>query len=295
MKYIVYKTTCLINGKYYIGKHQTENPDIFDGYLGNSIWVNRTDRLKNPQFPFHFAVKKYRVKNFKRETLYVFDTEEEAYAKEAEIVTEDFIKDNMNYNVILGGKRICSTVYRFDFKGTLLEQFDNVYVAAELVQRNYTNINDAILNKRTCAGSLWSRDQTINVQDYTITTYNKYYLYNSDGFYVQEFDSSEKCIKFLQTNSGNLTRAIKLQNKIKGYFISTQKYDKIIPQTTKLNGKLNRYTLSGDYINSFDTIAQAKSKLGLKLSSISQAIRLGRQCNGFLWTRNNNPPLKISI
>ena len=77
MKYIVYKTTCLINGKYYIGKHQTENPDVFDGYLGNSIWVNRTDRLKNPQFPFHFAVKKYGVKNFKRETLYVFDTEED--------------------------------------------------------------------------------------------------------------------------------------------------------------------------------------------------------------------------
>ena len=37
MKYIVYKTTCQVNGKCYIGKHQTENPDIFDGYLGNSI------------------------------------------------------------------------------------------------------------------------------------------------------------------------------------------------------------------------------------------------------------------
>ena len=76
MKYIVYKTTCLVNGKYYIGKHQTDNPDIFDGYLGNSVWVNRNDKLKNPEFPFHFAIKKYGVENFKRESLFVFDTAE---------------------------------------------------------------------------------------------------------------------------------------------------------------------------------------------------------------------------
>ena len=34
MYYIIYKTTNLINGKYYIGKHQTENLD--DGYLVSS-------------------------------------------------------------------------------------------------------------------------------------------------------------------------------------------------------------------------------------------------------------------
>lgn len=32
MKFIVYKTTCLVNGKIYIGVHQTEDPNIFDGY-----------------------------------------------------------------------------------------------------------------------------------------------------------------------------------------------------------------------------------------------------------------------
>lgn len=83
--------------------------------------------------------------------------------------------------------------------------------------------------------------------------------------------------------------AIKLQNKIRGYFISTEKYDKLQITVTKLSGKLNRYTLQGDYIDSFKTVKEAREKLGLKLCSISQAIKLGRQCNGFRWTRTDNP------
>lgn len=33
MKHIVYKTINLDNNKIYIGVHQTEIPEIFDGYL----------------------------------------------------------------------------------------------------------------------------------------------------------------------------------------------------------------------------------------------------------------------
>ena len=38
MKYIVYKTINKINKKFYIGVHKTENPNIFDGYLGCGIF-----------------------------------------------------------------------------------------------------------------------------------------------------------------------------------------------------------------------------------------------------------------
>jgi hypothetical protein len=37
MKYIVYKTTNLINDKIYVGVHGT-NPDIFDGYIGGGMY-----------------------------------------------------------------------------------------------------------------------------------------------------------------------------------------------------------------------------------------------------------------
>ena len=66
-KYYIYKTTNLINGKYYVGFHKTSDP--FDNYLGSGV------RLID-------AIKKYGVENFKKEILFEFDTQEEAEAKE---------------------------------------------------------------------------------------------------------------------------------------------------------------------------------------------------------------------
>lgn len=298
MKYIVYKTTCLVNSKIYIGYHQTSNPEVFDGYLGCGLYKSHSEYIKHPKTAFHHAVVKYGIDNFKREILYVFDNSKDALAKEAELVTAEFVRSSNNYNSSLGGEQPINPgkkIYRFNFQGNLIETFDNANIAAEAVYRNVSNIHAAIQNKRTCAGSLWANQEKININDYKITEYNTYYIYDQDGYYLTEFSSNEECVEFLGTNKGNLTRAIKLQNKISGYYITTQKIDKVRIQVTRLNGKLNRYTLDGKYIDSFESTAQAKKVLGLKLSSISQAIRLNRQCNGFRWTRTDNPTETIDI
>jgi len=69
--YLVYKTTNLINGKIYIGKHETYNLD--DGYLGSGKLLLR-------------AIKKYGKVNFKREILFECLTRDEMNMKEAQIV-----------------------------------------------------------------------------------------------------------------------------------------------------------------------------------------------------------------
>lgn len=297
MKYIVYKTTCLVNNKIYVGVHQTKNPEIFDGYLGRGLYKNHSKYIKNPIAPFHYAVKKYGFENFKREVLFIFNSREDAYNKESEIVNEEFILRNDTYNVALGGigrPRPSRYVYQFDFNGNLIATYESAVAASKTVEINVSNINDAIYNKRTSAGSLWSDSDTINIQEYTITKENIYYIYNESGQFIKAA-SSKECVEFLNTDRGNLTRAIKLQNKIKGYFISLEKLDNFKVNVTKLNGKLNRYSLKGEYIDSFDSVADAKKILNLKLCSISQAIKLGRQCNGYRWTRTDNPTPTITI
>lgn len=90
MHYIVYKTTNLINNKFYIGVHKTKN--LNDKYLGSGEYLLN-------------AIKKYGVKNFKREILFELNNEEETFNKEKEIITEEFIKNNKGkiYNLKAGG------------------------------------------------------------------------------------------------------------------------------------------------------------------------------------------------
>lgn len=92
MNYIyhfIYKTTCLVDGKIYVGVHSTNN--LTDGYLGSGKHLLR-------------AVKKHGPDNFTREILEFFSCITDAYLSEASIVTEDFIKRSDTYNIAIGGK-----------------------------------------------------------------------------------------------------------------------------------------------------------------------------------------------
>ena len=89
MFYTIYKTTNNINGKYYIGKHKTR--DLDDNYLGSGTMLKR-------------AIKKHGINNFVKEYLFIFDNEEDMNNKEAELVSEEFIKEDTNYNLALGGR-----------------------------------------------------------------------------------------------------------------------------------------------------------------------------------------------
>ena len=89
MFYTVYQITNKINGKIYIGKHQTK--DLNDGYMGSG---------KN----LHSAIAKCGIENFQKEILFQFDNEEEMNAKEAELVTEEFCLSEDTYNICPGGQ-----------------------------------------------------------------------------------------------------------------------------------------------------------------------------------------------
>jgi hypothetical protein len=99
MKYYVYKTINDINGRFYIGVHQSKDIEN-DPYFGSGR------NLKH-------AIKKYGKKNFHREILFEFDTSEAAYKKELEIVNPDFLNlyDGITYNMGEGGNggRVYST------------------------------------------------------------------------------------------------------------------------------------------------------------------------------------------
>jgi len=88
MRYTVYKTTNLINGRFYVGVHKTEAPD--DRYLGSKSLLKLT-------------IQKYGRDAFRKEVLHDFDNPKDMEAKEAEIVTKAFVDQDETYNLVPGG------------------------------------------------------------------------------------------------------------------------------------------------------------------------------------------------
>ena len=86
--HVLYKTTCTITGNFYIGVHSTINLD--DGYLGSG------KRLGN-------SIKKHGKENHYKEILEFFESKEDAYNKEKEIVNEILISDKKCMNLNVGG------------------------------------------------------------------------------------------------------------------------------------------------------------------------------------------------
>lgn len=123
-----YKITNNLNNHFYYGVHSTDNLD--DGYMGSGV------RL-------HYAYKKYGIENFTKEILKFFDTREQANQYEAEIVTEELVKDKNCYNVMLGGGiDTTGKIIVKDKNGNtyMLDKDDPRYLSGELVPTATGNI-----------------------------------------------------------------------------------------------------------------------------------------------------------
>lgn len=84
----IYKTTCVITNKWYIGLHSTDNLD--DGYQGSGIHL------------WH-SIKKHGKENHVTEILEYCDSRKHVIEREAAIVTEELIADPLCMNLIRGG------------------------------------------------------------------------------------------------------------------------------------------------------------------------------------------------
>lgn len=86
--HFTYQTKNIINGKTYIGVHSTNN--LCDGYIGSGkVLLN--------------AVKKYGKENFQVIIMDFFDSSTEAFKEESFLVNKEWVKNNDNYNMSIGG------------------------------------------------------------------------------------------------------------------------------------------------------------------------------------------------
>lgn len=88
MFYYLYEIRNNLNGKIYVGVHKTM--DLEDGYMGSGKILRA-------------AIAKYGAENFTKTILEHFESKEEMYSREKEIVTEEFLAREYTYNLRRGG------------------------------------------------------------------------------------------------------------------------------------------------------------------------------------------------
>lgn len=85
----IYKTTCNVTNKYYIGMHSTNNID--DGYLGSGkrLW---------------YSINKHGKDNHSKEILEYCENRKELKEREKEIVNEQLLTEDLCMNLTVGGE-----------------------------------------------------------------------------------------------------------------------------------------------------------------------------------------------
>ena len=87
--HFIYKTTNLVNGKFYVGMHSTD--DLEDGYFGSGKILN-------------YSINKHGIENHKVEILEFTESRDSLKKREAEIVNEELLSDPLNMNLKFGGE-----------------------------------------------------------------------------------------------------------------------------------------------------------------------------------------------
>lgn len=87
--HFIYKTTNLLNGKFYVGMHSTDN--LEDGYFGSGKILN-------------YSVSKYGLENHQIEILEFLPSREELKKRESEVVNEELLKHPLCMNLKFGGE-----------------------------------------------------------------------------------------------------------------------------------------------------------------------------------------------
>ena len=266
MKYIVYITINLCNGKFYIGVHRT-NPNTFDGYIGCGIY-RASQATKD--YVLHKAVRKYGYENFKRTIIKIFPDNEEgrkqAFELEAILVNETLLKSKSTYNTALGEsttENLMKTVYMFDLNGNYLRSFKSAREAAAYIQPdNQDNARAAI--KNNCLGTtsssygyFWSYTKEFTYKNERVKEVAQYTI---NGKFLRTFKSITEAEVALSLN--NIAQAIYKKGSAGGYqwrYFEGDTSD--IPTLVNVKTKnlflpIIMFDKSGKIIKKFDSVKQ---------------------------------------
>ena len=225
---IIYKTTNLINGKYYVGKDEKNNPE----YLGSGLLLNK-------------AIKKYGRENFKKEILETCVDRKELNEREIHWIKK-LKAVSIGYNIAEGGsggntKSETTTVYQYDKNGFFIKKWKSAAEAERNLQIDQSSILKACKGKLlSVKGFIWSyNDKTTPFVD---TRAIKVLQYDKHGCFIKEWCSIAEIKKEFKISDRHIQLTLDKPNKTAKGYIWLRKINEIknkieVPKSGYFNNK----------------------------------------------------------
>ena len=256
MKYIVFITEnekCKIKGnnRTYLGISKTENLDVFDGYLGDGVYITQSNTFMYPKSPFQCAVKKYGVKSFKRTIIGVYDNINDA-VKYYKSLEQNFISQPHTYNFY---PLETSTFYQFDLKGNLKHKWKYGFQACDFYSQSICKFKFMIFYKHEYLNSYWSKNKNIDINEFNSKINPKpMFLYSPEGKLIYQGYIEESVLKKLNITKLDLKKYIQNQMLFDGkYYISNKLIDLFIskPRANYLHTKIYVYEKDKGFLGAY--------------------------------------------
>lgn len=290
--WIVYETINTVNNKIYVGVHGTADPNVFDGYIGNGIYITQPCSYRYGKTAMECAVKKYGPNAFKRTVLQVFTNEEDAYRLEEQIVNQNFLARSDVYNMVLGGRcpshhHPTKVVYQYDLCGNFQSEYASLQQAAQAVHRNPATLSDAAINNISCANFYWAfvKCSKLDLTKYhNLRKQTKLYQYSLDGKYLQEFPSAAST-GYTQAQMSAILGNI-VDKKYYFCYVKAASYS-VARDIYVKSRKIYQYSASGQFLKEWNYLDALKV---YKNDGINQAIRHKTLTkSGFFWGLQKYP------
>lgn len=287
----IYKITNLINGKLYIGS--TNNFKVrFSGHR------SRLNRDCHYNLHLQSSYNKYGKNNFTMEILEHCDENallerEQYYVDELKV-----LNPKKGYNKASDIRRTSGNKWSDESKKRLSD--------AKKGMKMHPNTKKALIkaNKERVYGDLshlWTKEA---IEKAALSRSNPVLQYDLDGNFVKEWDHAILARKnYSSKEGGNITGCCNgIRDKAYEYQWrwKTEDYElKIKPyKRNAISSSILCYNVKGEFVESFESIADAKRKMKLKTSGgINDCLSNKRQmCKGFQWyykPENNIYPEKV--
>src|ERR1035437_9505393 len=212
---IIYKTTNLINGKYYVGKDEKNNPE----YLGSGKILK-------------LAINKNGRKNFKKEVLETCETREELNEREKFWINV-LSATTLGYNIAdggTGGKTKFNTihVYQYNKDGGFIKEWVSAAEVKRILNFDSSGIMKACKGKiLSYRGFIWSYEYNDKIKPYIDTRTIEILQYNRKGELVNIWPSIVKVKEVMGISDRQIQLTLDKLNLTAKGFIWLRKKGKI--------------------------------------------------------------------